>query len=72
MPNKDKQYKHIAKGISLMTQIAFSVIACVSVGVLGGWFFDNLFGTSPWLIIIFSLLGAGAAFKSMYDIMKNM
>jgi ATP synthase protein I len=43
------------------------VAACLLVGVLLGRFLDGLLGTSPWLLIIFSLLGAAAAFKSLFD-----
>ncbi|NLN53511.1 MAG: hypothetical protein GX150_04315, partial [Firmicutes bacterium] len=34
--------------------------ATIFVGVLLGRFLDSLLGTSPWLLLIFSLLGAGA------------
>ncbi|NLV86096.1 MAG: AtpZ/AtpI family protein [Clostridiales bacterium] len=42
--------------------------ACVLIGVFLGRFLDNLLGTSPWLLLLFSLLGAGAAFKTLLDL----
>ncbi|NLK39801.1 MAG: hypothetical protein GX303_06125 [Clostridiales bacterium] len=37
------------------------------IGVLIGRFLDNLLGTTPWLLLVFSLCGAGAAFKAIFD-----
>ena len=66
-----KQRKEVMRAVSQMTQIAVTVIACVVIGVFLGSFLDRLFGTSPWLLIVFSLLGVGAAFKSLYDLHKR-
>jgi F0F1-type ATP synthase assembly protein I len=33
---------------------------------------DSLLGTAPWLLLVFSLLGAAAAFKSLIDMAKRM
>ena len=59
------------RAITLMSQIAFTVIACVFIGVFLGRFLDGLLGTSPWLLIIFALLGTVSAFKAMIDIAKK-
>ena len=66
-----KQRKEVMGAVSQVTQIAVTVIACVVIGVFLGVFLDNLLGTAPWLIIVFSLLGVGAAFKSLYDLHKR-
>jgi len=66
---KDKQ--NIFRAVGYMSQIAFTVAACVLVGVLLGRFLDNRLGTDPWLVIIFSLLGVLSAFKAMIDIAKK-
>jgi F0F1-type ATP synthase assembly protein I len=69
---KDKlKNSEMVKGLSLVTQIAFSVFACVSVGVFIGYRLDQWLGTS-WLLPVFALLGAGAAFKSLYDLVKKL
>jgi ATP synthase protein I len=39
--------------------------------VLVGRFLDSLFGTGPWLLLIFSFLGVGAAVKSLFDMSKE-
>ncbi|NLM60667.1 MAG: AtpZ/AtpI family protein [Clostridiales bacterium] len=43
----------------------------VLLGVFLGKFLDSLLNTSPWLLLVFSLLGAGAAIKSLYDSSKG-
>ncbi|HBT64732.1 MAG TPA: hypothetical protein DEB10_08755 [Ruminococcaceae bacterium] len=45
--------------------------ASVLVGVLLGKYLDGLLGTTPWLLLISSLLGAGAAIKVLFNISQN-
>jgi len=42
--------------------------ACVLIGVFLGKLFDQLLGTAPWLLLLFSFLGAGAAIKAIIDL----
>ena len=55
------------RAVSVMSQMGLIVVSCVAVGVFLGWLLDNFLGTSPWLLLIFSLLGMGAALKSLFD-----
>ena len=59
------------RAISTFTQIGFMITACIVVGVFAGRYLDRLLGTSPWLLIILSLLGVAAAFKSIFDYVKK-
>lgn len=69
--NRKKGRGDLAKALAFFSQIAITIIVCVAVGVfLGGWL-DNLLGTSPWLLLIFSFSGMGAAFKSIIDLGKR-
>ena len=43
----------------------------ILIGVLLGKYLDDLFGTSPWLLLVFSFLGAGAAIGSLFNIPKD-
>ena len=63
--------KNILRAVGVMSQIAFTVVACVLVGVLIGLFLDERLGTSPWLLLVFSLLGCLSAFKGMIDVAKK-
>lgn len=70
---KDK-YPVVSKTLrafAYVSQIGVTMAASVLVGVLSGKFLDSLFGTKPWFLLIFSLLGVGAAFKSLFDISQK-
>ena len=72
MPDEDnKKHREMFKGLSLLTQIGFSIVACVLLGVLLGKFLDSVLGTSPWLLLVFSFLGVAAAFRSLFDLIKK-
>ncbi|HHU23386.1 MAG TPA: AtpZ/AtpI family protein [Clostridiales bacterium] len=69
-PREDdkKQSKEFLRALSFFSQIGITMAACVLIGVFLGRFLDNLLSTSPWLLLFFSLLGAGAAIKAMFDL----
>ena len=60
------------KAFAHLSQIGISIIGCIVVGILLGWLLDRWLGTSPWLIIVFTLLGIAAAFKSIFEFAKKM
>lgn len=41
--------------------------SCVFIGVFLGRYLDKLLGSSPWLLLVFSLIGVGAAIKVLFD-----
>ena len=66
--NKNKQPLNPLHALSFLSQIGITMASCVLVGVFSGKSLDDLFGTSPWLLLVFSLLGAAAAFKALFDL----
>ena len=60
-----------AKALAVLSQIGFTIAACILIGVFGGRFLDSLFGTSPWIMIAGSTLGLLAAFKSILDLVPK-
>jgi len=68
---KDNKSEMI-KGLSLVSQISITIIACIVIGIFLGRFLDSLFGTEPWLLIVFLFLGIGAAIKYIFDLGKNI
>ncbi|MCL2215482.1 MAG: AtpZ/AtpI family protein [Defluviitaleaceae bacterium] len=66
-----EEKRTIARAMALMSQIAFSAIACVFAGVFLGRLLDNWLGTTPWLLIIFIFLGCVSAFKVIIDVAKK-
>ena len=73
MPNNEdkKHNRELLRGLYMISQIGFTIAACVVVGVLLGRFLDSVLNTTPLLLIIFSLLGAGAGFKAIYELVKS-
>ena len=70
--NKKPQQNEFAKAMAHFLHISVSIIACIAVGIFLGWLLDRFLGTSPWLLMIFSFLGAAAAFKSIFDFAKKI
>ena len=72
LPQEEKkQQNDFLKALSFFSLIGTTIMACVFIGVFLGRFLDNFFGTSPWLLLVFSLLGVVAAFKAVYDLMLD-
>ena len=69
--DKKKERKNILRAISFSSQISFTIVASVMIGVFLGKFLDDFFGTSPWLLLIFSLLGMIAAFRAIFALAKK-
>lgn len=70
--NEDRKHnRELLRGLYMVSQIGFTVAACLLVGVLLGRFLDSVFGSAPLLLIVFSLFGAGAGFKSIYELVKK-
>ena len=70
-PNKKEQRKRLMIALSFVSQVGVTLLACVLIGVLLGRFLDSLLGTAPWMLLLFSLFGVGAAIKSLFDMGKN-
>jgi len=69
--NKD-QRGEFARAYAQLLQIGIMIISCLAVGIFLGWLLDRLLDTSPWLLLVFSLLGVVAAFKSIFDFAKKV
>ncbi len=68
---ENKQTQGLLRALSFFSQIGITMAACVLIGVFIGRFLDNLLGTAPWLLLLFSLLGAAAALKALFDSGKD-
>ena len=69
--NRKRQRDDFARALSFFSQIGFTITACVLIGVFLGRYLDGLFGTSPTLLLICSLLGAAAAIKTLLDMARK-
>jgi len=69
--DKKPRQNEFARALAQLSQIGITIIACLCVGIFLGWYLDRLLGTEPWLLLVCSLLGIGAAFKSIFDFAKK-
>jgi len=65
--DKYQQYKQIG----LLTTIPFLLLAGPTVGWLIGSFLDKKFGTEPYLMYLFIILGFIASGKQVYNIIMR-
>lgn len=59
--------RELAHALSLFSQLGITMAVCVIVGVTLGKYLDRFFGTAPVLLVLFALLGGGAAFRALYS-----
>ena len=60
------------KGLSQALKIGVELVAALAVGVGVGLLLDRWLGTTPWLLIMFFVLGAAAGMLNVYRVMTNM
>lgn len=48
--------------------IAWMFPACIGAGFVLGWGLDKVFGTKPWLMWIFTVVGVLAAFVNLFKV----
>jgi ATP synthase protein I len=63
-PEKQQQYKQLLEASSL--GLMFPIAICLGFGA--GYGLDKLFGSWPWLTIIFAIFGVIAAFINLFRI----
>ena len=65
---KKKNHKDTLQSLALISQIGFSVITPILIGVYLGQFIDEKIGTEGIFSIVFIILGAIAGFFSLLKI----
>lgn len=63
----EKEQQNMSNGIRAGTELVVSIIAGGGLG----YGLDQLFGTAPWLLILFVFLGVCAGFWNIYKLMQN-
>ncbi|GAA0491140.1 hypothetical protein IRB23SM22_19020 [Alkalibacterium sp. s-m-22] len=64
---KKEKNSETLRALANFSHIGVMIAASILIGVLLGRFLDNRLGSSPWLLLVFSLLGVGAAIKYLFD-----
>ena len=58
--------------LNVVYRLSTEFVASVFVGIAIGWGFDVVTGLKPVGIILFSMLGIGAAFYSVFRVMREL
>lgn len=59
-------------GLATGMRIGLEFVAGTLVGVAMGWGLDRLLGTTPWLLLLFTILGFAAGFLNVYRSMMQI
>ena len=63
--NKENSYT-VLSVVTEASNLGFTLAICLGIGVFAGRYIDNWLGTSPWALVICSLLGMATGFWSLY------
>lgn len=58
------------RNAALASTIGVTLVVCITIGYLFGSWLDTKFGTSPWLMLLFTLIGIAAGFMEMLRILR--
>lgn len=60
-----KETRHYIKELAYFSTIGLSVALSIFIGLAIGVYLDRRWNTSPWLTLIFLLLGIAAGYKNI-------
>ncbi|UCC39457.1 MAG: AtpZ/AtpI family protein [Candidatus Aminicenantes bacterium] len=58
--------RSIYRKIAELSSLGLILPSSIAIGLLFGYLLDKLFGTQPWLLLIFALLGTASGFYSLF------
>ena len=70
----DKKTKHrreTMRALALVTQLGITIAITLGISLWIGLFLDNHFDTTPIFILIFIVIGLGAALRNMLHLLKK-
>ena len=63
-PDPEKTEKGGALGLAF--RVSVEIVSAVAIGVGAGWLLDGWLGTTPWLMVVFIVLGFAAGILNVY------
>ncbi len=58
--------------LGLAFRVSVELVSALAVGVAIGWALDTWLGTSPWMMIVFIVLGGMAGMMNVYRVAKRL
>jgi len=68
---EDNQGKGVFKGLAMLASMGIAMVVSTFIGLGIGIYLDGVFGTKPWLTIIFLIFGIAAGFKNMFEMTRR-
>ena len=68
MTQENRPFRQYLRYSTIGIEMGLSVI----IGLLVGKFLDDFFGTDPWLLLTFLLLGLATGFRGVFRLMRRM
>ena len=59
------------QAFAFLSHFGITIIVCIGIALFAGYQLDRWLGTSPWMLLLFVVLGIMAAFKSIIDFAKK-
>ncbi len=69
--DKGRQTRDIVKGMMMVSQIAYSMLAPLALGGVLGYWLDRWLGCSPWLMLLFLFAGIAAGYRGVWHLVKG-
>ena len=66
-----KKKSETRAGLNLAFRISIELVSALGIGFGIGWLLDQLFGSQPWLMLIFVLFGGAAGILNVYRQAEN-
>lgn len=66
-PKRNKGFNAYVK----YSQLALTIVTSLILGVVIGRYLDGVFNTDPWLLLIFTISGIGAAFRYLFSLFNE-
>ncbi len=64
MPNKKPSKTNYGKIVGI-SSLGLMLPSSIAVGLFFGYYLDKFFGTRPWLLLVFFILGAVSGLRSL-------
>ena len=56
----------VLRQLARLSTLGITLVAATAIGLLIGYGLDRLFGTEPWLTMLFALFGIAAGFVNLF------
>ncbi|HEX9021509.1 MAG TPA: AtpZ/AtpI family protein [Nitrospirota bacterium] len=68
MEEKNRKFYRM---LGALSTVGITLVASTVIGYFIGFYLDRAFNTSPWLTVIFFLLGVAAGFKNLFQFARR-